>query len=556
VITNCTIIGNSADFYSGGVRCDSGGTISGCTIRGNSANYGGGVVCWYGGSVSGSAISSNSATMYGGGIYCYKGGAFSGCKISSNYAATYGGGVYCWQGGVVSACNISGNSADIRGGGVYCYQGGGVSRCTISGNNAVLGGGGVSYWYSGLVSDCIISSNSAIIGGGAYFYSGGTMTNSLICGMNSATYGGGAFLEKNGKLYNCTIAGNNASDSGGGIVCSNGGYVVNSIIYTNTAMTGDVNWKRFASGGTFTYCCTTPTNNLPVGTYCTSENPMFESPGSDYHLQGASPCINVGTNMPWMIGAKDIEGNNRIIDGTVDMGAYEYAYPPFIDITNHPGIVPYDQTTAYISGTDLNIAGQLGLVNDRHPEATNFFAQGFSTNVFNLEHGDNQITVFGTNAYGYSTNDIVTIHRKTSIESRPQIATNALIFPSAGAQLYEGDLTNIIWDFEGITDDIDGTNLTISKISVHLASTTNEVGLVTNDISNLLGGIPWLVPEDLIGGETNYVLKFEVVDSSSLTNSRIFWDNKFTIVPEMGSIMIMSLVVISALRRVSWLRHH
>ena len=122
------------------------------------------------------------------------------------------------------------------------------------------------------------------------------------------------------------------------------------------------------------------------------------------------------------------------------------------------------------------------------------------------------------------------------IESEPQIATNALIFPSANSELFEGDTTNIIWNFEKITDDLDGTNLTITKISVHVSETTNEVYIVMNNINNLLVAIPWLVPENLIGGDSNYVLKFEVVDSSSLTNSRIFWDNKFTIIPEIGTV--------------------
>jgi len=131
----------------------------------------------------------------------------------------------------------------------------------------------------------------------------------------------------------------------------------------------------------------------------------------------------------------------------------------------------------------------------------------------------------------------------------PQIATNALIFPFAGAALLAPFPTNIIWNFEGITDDLDGTNLTITKISVHLSETSNEVSTVTNDVSNLLGEIPWLVPSELIGGDTNYVLKFEVVDSSSLTNSRIFWDNEFTIVPEPCLFIIYHLLFMIYWRR-------
>jgi len=125
------------------------------------------------------------------------------------------------------------------------------------------------------------------------------------------------------------------------------------------------------------------------------------------------------------------------------------------------------------------------------------------------------------------------------IESEPQIATNALIFPSADSELYEGDLTNIIWNICKITDETDKTNLIITKISVHLADNSNEVAVITNDISNLLGETSWLVPANLIGNDTNYVLKFEVVDSESLTNSRIFWDNKFIIIPEPAGILWM-----------------
>lgn len=41
-------------------------------------------------------------------------------------------------------------------------------------------------------------------------------------------------------------------------------------------------------------------------------------------LVSNSPCVNVGTNYPWMVGALDLSGNSRIYADTVDMGAYEY----------------------------------------------------------------------------------------------------------------------------------------------------------------------------------------------------------------------------------------
>jgi len=128
------------------------------------------------------------------------------------------------------------------------------------------------------------------------------------------------------------------------------------------------------------------------------------------------------------------------------------------------------------------------------------------------------------------------------------ISGNSAVNESGG--IYQGEVNNcIIWDVEKITDDVDGTNLSITKITVLLASTTNELATVTNDVSNLLGKIPWLVPENLIAGDKNYVLKFEVVDSSSLTNSRVFWYNKYTVVPEVGVLFLILVLITFLLKR-------
>jgi len=160
----------------------------------------------------------------------------------------------------------------------------------------------------------------------------GALTNCLIYGLNTAVFGGGAYLKNGGEIYNCTIAGNYASDFAGGICTSNGGLLVNSIIYDNLALTGNDNWRDYSSGGAFNYCCTIPTNGLPGGNKCISDNPMFITPGSDYHLQEGSPCIDVGLNMPWTLapGATDLDGNPRIHDGIVDMGCYEFIPEPGI----------------------------------------------------------------------------------------------------------------------------------------------------------------------------------------------------------------------------------
>ena len=72
----------------------------------------------------------------------------------------------------------------------------------------------------------------------------------------------------------------------------------------------------------------------PYGGHCTdqtglsgniSSDPSFVDPMSgDYHLQDGSPCIDAGDNTA-ALPDKDLDGNDRIINGVVDMGVYEFA---------------------------------------------------------------------------------------------------------------------------------------------------------------------------------------------------------------------------------------
>jgi hypothetical protein len=71
-------------------------------------------------------------------------------------------------------------------------------------------------------------------------------------------------------------------------------------------------------GNTQNYVSLTP----GVGTI--SADPLFRgAAGGNFKIAGNSPCINVGTNQTWMTTAVDLEGNPRISDRVVDIGAYE-----------------------------------------------------------------------------------------------------------------------------------------------------------------------------------------------------------------------------------------
>jgi len=75
-----------------------------------------------------------------------------------------------------------------------------------------------------------------------------------------------------------------------------------------------------SGGGTVSYSCMSP---LVAGTGNVTNEPSF-APG--FRLSAGSPCIDRGTNLAWMVGAADLDGNDRLINGTADMGAYEVGF--------------------------------------------------------------------------------------------------------------------------------------------------------------------------------------------------------------------------------------
>jgi hypothetical protein len=368
VLTGFTLTGGQAfsgditnEQSGGGAWCAAGGVISNCFIVGNRANgttgRGGGV---YGGAIYNSIITNNnygygavasaalynctvisngwlSGSQYAGGLYY---GTASNCLIAANRAYSGGAGVYhatVWNSAIVAnqssggpgagayqsqlyGCSILTNSAASFGGGAYQSV---LSNCVVSGNsntgayqstnyNCIFSGnygsdgGGVN---SGISYDCTFIGNSSFFGGGGQ---NATFYDCLLVS-NTANQGGGAY---NGILYNCTVVGNTATNTGGGVFAT-GGSINNSIVYYNTASTGP-NW----TGAKFNYSCTTP---AAVGgpTSSITNAPIFlNMAAGDFHEQTNSATINDGSNS--YATNTDLEGNPRIVGGTVDIGAYEY----------------------------------------------------------------------------------------------------------------------------------------------------------------------------------------------------------------------------------------
>jgi hypothetical protein len=235
------------------------------------------------------------------------------------------------------------DSRERSGGGAWCEASGVLSNCILSGNAAASGGGGSC---SGTLINCKLLYNAAYNGGGAYY---GTLHNCLLSGNVAANYGGGAYY---GTLNNCSLSGNSAANYGGGAF---DGTHRNGIIYFNSAANGSNYW-----GGGLQYSCAAP---LPGGVGNIADDPQFLNRATgDYHLGAGSPCIDRGSNA-FVQGTTDLDGNPRIANIFVDMGAYEFAAteplialsPGVFSVTVKEGVSASTQTLEVWNGGILTL---------------------------------------------------------------------------------------------------------------------------------------------------------------------------------------------------------
>ncbi len=305
-------------------------------------------------------LTNGYGLSYGGGIYFRalgdaasgSTGMLAGCVISGNTAAGSdtdhgGGGVASYNINsfvfLVSNCLVRGNTCtgNSLGGGIYVRGIGLITDSEISANQSVTSGGGIHFRSSGatrealMAQNCLIISNSANGNGGGVYQnrSSSTVRNCLIAYNTSVSQGGAIYGYEpgTGLIENCTIVSNYSGSCGGFTSRYAMRYEFNNVImYGNTAGNAfsNIAISLSTTNWFFNHCCTAPlaTSGGAAGTNNFNTDPDYlDRVQGNFRLAAGSPCINAGTNLGWMAGAKDLDRHRRIdpFFRLPDVGCYE-----------------------------------------------------------------------------------------------------------------------------------------------------------------------------------------------------------------------------------------
>jgi len=310
----------------------------------------------------------NSAIQNGGGMCnIYARPIIQNCVFTDNKASC--GGAISSDGSkaIVTGCIFKRNSGDHYGGGVnLAYDSSTFLDCTFTGNSVTLYleggpsfGGGLCIAGQGntILTNCRFLQNSSDIGGGVLSIGSDYKFNNCLFYNNVAT-GNGAGVNNvynhyggNRVLSNCTIIGNKSRALGCGIYsdpnCSP--VLANCIVWNNTNKNSNMGESEQVYGGSpvINNCCIQGWTGKLGGTGNFGLDPLFvDLNGPDgktgtlddnLRLDLTSPCRNAGENSAIPADTVDldkdsdvnepipfdIDGNPRVLNGVVDIGAYE-----------------------------------------------------------------------------------------------------------------------------------------------------------------------------------------------------------------------------------------
>lgn len=297
--------------------------------------------------------------------------SLTNCVFSNNRTTVheklghgFGGGIYVADAkGMMHNCTFEDNVANSGGGALMSYTDNLVLQdCTFIGNQAPAGAGGGIHSYTDntySLINCRFVGNSARLGAGGVVNGGeskATLVNCIFVG-NSSRHGTGGMYNPPGKygfshatLTNCTFVANSSRSQTGGFA-GHGKHrstLSNCILWSNTSPDGSSESAQvFDERTVINYCCIQNWSGKLGGTGNFGLDPLFVDPNGpdgvvgtpddNLRLAHGSPCINSGHNAVIPADTTDLDSDGdvnepipfdldsqpRILNGTVDIGAYE-----------------------------------------------------------------------------------------------------------------------------------------------------------------------------------------------------------------------------------------
>lgn len=236
------------------------------------------------------------------------GGARLNGMTFTNGANGDGGVIRSYGSLYVNDCVFTNNNVGFsRGGAIYNGNNGYFSRCTFVGNSATQEtgrGGAIANEGSAWVMNCTFSGNSAAQGGAI----ANIFSSSFVYAINS------------------TITNNSASTDGGGFITANPDrlFVRNSIVSGNTAPTN----PNIGGSPNPAFLLSSLIDADPAAIFATGLLANNGGSTPTIALKAGGPAINAGTNSLAVDNnfaplTTDQTGRTRVINTTVDIGAYE-----------------------------------------------------------------------------------------------------------------------------------------------------------------------------------------------------------------------------------------
>jgi hypothetical protein len=282
--------------------------------------------------------------------------SISGLTIS-NGAGGDGFGIYDLGTLTVTGSTISGNRAGIATSLGTLLT---VTNSTISNNGVGIDCGGIA-----MVTNCTISGNMR---GGINNSGTLTVSSSTIAG-NS--FGGGIFNAATLTVSNSTIAGNSATGGGGIASAGSGISVRNTIIAENKASDGPDVYGNLGSQGHNVLGDPQDVTGFNLDTDLVHVDPLLGplqdngGPTFTMALLPGSPAIGAGdpTNDP----ATDQRGFPRLVNGTIDIGAFEVQGAAVSQlVVSAPSSVtagsPFDVTVTAVGNNGNLVTGYTGTI--------------------------------------------------------------------------------------------------------------------------------------------------------------------------------------------------